>query len=813
MWGVSADVRYAVRTLRRSPWYAAAVICVLAIGLALATVTVAVVDGVLFKPLPFPDADELFLIRADSSAAPRLDVPRVSAREVAAWREALPDAGISAILVEPNPSSAGGRERISAAVDDRFFDVIGVRPLVGGFTDDDYDGAWRGPAGMLWPTLIAHGTWQREFGGDPDVVGQVVITRVSGGSEFGYRIAGVLPPDFVLPVDGREVSTLTPMTRPLPDGGRELHVIARTGSRPVGQARQILLDATRRLALEPPAEDAHHYPRPGAPFDAVRLVPVHDHLAARERPAFAMVFVAAGLLLLTACVNIAGLAAARNLERRTDLAVRRALGAGTLAMVRGLVAEVGLLAAAALGLAFALAAPLLAWTVDLLPRSVALLKTPAIDARVFAGSALLTGLCLAAVVVWPAIVAARIDPKVWLSTSMTSTGRSRRSRLIVVASQVAIGFVLLMAGGLTIVSVAAAYRNDTGFARENAVILEVFAQRPPAGARAVDVLRSLPDVIASVPGVTGVAASSIGPVFAQRANLWTEVVPEAMPSEIALPGIVSREVSASFFDVLGMRLVEGRRPSAGEWAQDRPIAIVSATAARMLWPNRSAIGQRLAARSDPRRTYGVIGVVADARFAGLDAAPAGDIYLPDPLANPGRTGVLFHVRTSAHANEVLPVLLSALNGRGLLIAQAATHEEALFASVKHRVLPAWLFGTLGASALVMIGCGMLGLLAMSVAERRREIGIRLALGASPLRIITQLAREEMAGVALGLAAGALCSAWAVRLLESQLYGVGQYDAGVWLSVAACVSATALAGALLPSVRALRTNPAIVLRDA
>jgi hypothetical protein len=327
------------------------------------------------------------------------------------------------------------------------------------------------------------------------------------------------------------------------------------------------------------------------------------------------------------------------------------------------------------------------------------------------------------------------------------------------------------------------------------------------------VLQSVPDVIASLPDVTGVAVSTISPVFAQRANASTEVVPEGAPGRIALPGLVSREVSASFFDVLGMRLVEGRWPSAGEWMQDRPVAIVSATAARMLWPDRSAIGQRLAARSDARRTYGVIGVVADARFAGLDAAPTGDIYLPDPLAETGRTGVFFHVRTSTRASEVLPVLLSALNGRGLLIEQAATHEDALFASVKHRVLPAWLFGTLGASALVMIGCGMLGLLAMSVAERRREIGIRLALGASSSRVVTQLAREEMTGVVLGLAAGALCSAWAVRLLEFQLYGVGRYDAGVWLGVAVCVCATALAGALLPALRAVRTNPAIVLRDA
>jgi hypothetical protein len=320
-------------------------------------------------------------------------------------------------------------------------------------------------------------------------------------------------------------------------------------------------------------------------------------------------------------------------------------------------------------------------------------------------------------------------------------------------------------------------------------------------------------VLASVPGVQGVAASSISPVFQRQANAGTQVIPDDASSDVELPGIVSREVSETFFDVLGMRLADGRWPVAGEWAHDRPIALVSETAARALWPDRPAVGRQLVARSNPASRFTVIGVIADARFTGLDHAPLGDIYRPDPLANPGRTGVFFHVRTNMPAADVLPLVLAALTGRGLLIEQASTHADALFASVKHRVLPAWLFGSLGMSALVMLACGVLGLLAMSVAQRRREIGIRLALGASSCAVLRQLAGEGMAGVTLGLAAGAVCSVWTVRLLEAQLYGVGAYESAVWLTVAACLGAAALAGALLPSLRAVRINPAVVLRDA
>jgi hypothetical protein len=278
-------------------------------------------------------------------------------------------------------------------------------------------------------------------------------------------------------------------------------------------------------------------------------------------------------------------------------------------------------------------------------------------------------------------------------------------------------------------------------------------------------------------------------------------------------GVTSREVSAEFFEVLGLRLIDGRWPEPGEWADARPVALVSETAARLLWPDGTALGRTLVPTS-PRTvpaSRSVIGIVADARFLGLDVDPLGDIYLPDPLAETGRYGAFFHVRTRGPAADALPVILSALAGRGLRITQASTHEDALFASVKHRVLPAWLFGTLGLGALVILAAGVLGLLAMSAAQRTRELGIRVALGATPGRVVRMLVGEQLAAVAAGLALGALVSAWAVRLLEAHLYRVRPYDPGVWTMVAMTLTAVAVIGSLIPSTRAARVDPVQALR--
>jgi predicted permease len=612
-----------------------------------------------------------------------------------------------------------------------------------------------------------------------------------------------------MPIDGREIGALRPLPRTSPPRRRDFQIVARLPSASAsGAVRDRLLEATRHLGLQ--GEPSSGHGEPSQPFDDVRLVPIGTHLAAKERPAFALVFAAAALLLFLACVNVAGLVAARNIDRRRELAVRRALGAAQWRLLRGIIFELGLLTGASVGLAFLLARPILIVTLELLPASIAVLKEPAIDSRVVIAAASFATVCLIVVSLWPMLVTTRVGVAALLGSQSTSTPRRRRSSAALIASQVALGFALLTAGGLSIASLAEAYRNDAGYRRDHAILLELFHTRAFGPTDSIEALRALPGLIEQLPGVSRVAVSTINPLFQSRSNASTNVVPEGWSGPIE--GVVSRHVSESFFEVLGLRLVDGRWPGAGEWKVDQPVALVSESAARVLWPDRPALGRTLVPRSSRlKSTWTVIGVVADARYSGLDADPLGDIYLPDPLASGGRTGAFFHVQTTEPAGAVLPVILASLPGRGFRIEQASTHEAALFASVKHRVLPAWLFGTLGFGALLLTGVGVLGLLAMSAAQRTREVGIRIAIGATPSRVVREFLREQMGAVLVGLAAGMLVSAVAARFIEAHLYRISPFDPLVWAIGAVTVLGVAAAGAWIPSTRASRVDPVQALR--
>jgi len=808
------SLRYAVRTLRRSPWYSATVIFVLGIGIALATVVFAVVDGVLFKPLLYARAQELFLVHAERSTAPSPSAPPVSFIEIDAWRAALGEILLTATSTPYRFKRTDGREYWAANIDEHFFDVIGERPLLGGFAPEDWD--WYQPeeGRAVRPVLVSYRYWQQVLGGDPNAIGRTHEEWRRHNTTWGEHIAGVLPQDFVFPLDSTapqpEILSPIPRTRRLsldPD----YHVLLRVPpSTDLASVHARVLDGLRQAAVVAPPEGHQRH----SPFDGVRLAPAVDELGRHERPAFALVFCGAAVLLMLACLNVAGLTAARNVERRRDLAVRRALGAGTAAIVRGLLVEIAWLAAGAAAVALIAARPLLIWTIGLLPATVTLLKTPALDARVFCASALFAVLTVAAVALWPARVAARASDASSLGgLAATATRVARRSSAALVAAQVAIAFVLLTTGALTVASLAAAWRTDAGYRRDRMILVEAYIRNYTSGADATQQLEQVDDLLARIPGVGRVATSSIQPLFdSSTQRRYTDLVPPGWkgdPRELS-----QRKVSPDFFEVLGMRLVSGRWASPGEWRVDQPVAIVSETAAKRLWPDGSAIGQLLVAQSprrlavEPPRT--VIGVVADTRYSALDQDPAGEIYVPDRF-EAGRTGVFFHIRTEHAAAPVVPLIVQALRSRNIFANQVSTHEDALFASVKHRALPAWLFGSLGVAALLLSGVGILGLLAMSAAQRTRELGIRVALGATTGRVVRLLVREQLLAVCAGLIAGVLVSLWAVRFAESLLYRVRPYDPAVWLSAAATLLAVALIGTLLPSLRAARVNPVEALR--
>jgi hypothetical protein len=272
-------------------------------------------------------------------------------------------------------------------------------------------------------------------------------------------------------------------------------------------------------------------------------------------------------------------------------------------------------------------------------------------------------------------------------------------------------------------------------------------------------------------------------------------------------------VSSGFFDVMGLRLVEGRPPAAGEWQAGTSVALVGESAARALWPDRSAVGRTLmpGARNDgDGAPWTVIGVVADARFEGRHRDPAKELYLPGAISL-GRTGLLFHVRTRGNPDAILTRLTRDLTAQGLRVDRAATHAGGLFESVKDLALSAWLFAALALAALAVVVVGIGGLVAMSAVQRTREFGVRIALGATRGNVLRLLIREQFAAVINGILAGGVISAWVATLLRSQLYGIEPHNAVAWGVAAGLMIAVTLLAAAIPAIRATAGDPVDILR--
>jgi predicted permease len=813
------------RSVKRSPWYAFTVIGVLTAGIALTTVTFAVVDGVLFQPLPYSRPDELYLIRADTSTDPQESPSPVSWAEIATWRAALPDmtigvAGAHARRVE----QAAARDYYAVDVDDRFLEVLGVRPLIGEFSSSENQAGPRRPGDREYLHTISERHWRSLYASDLSIVGRPVAVGEREGVRTLTRIVSVLPSGFLFPTIANQEQPDVFTLFGQPDEvrysssrqARALRAIVRVpdlSHLPRVQAR--LLGATRQLALQArPATLPGRSVEQAPPFDQVTLVRLGDWVGRNERPAFLLAFSSAGILLLMTCLNVAALTVAKATERQGEMALRQALGASGAVIVKDQLAELGLLVTPACVLALFLSRPLLESTVDLLPPSLTLLKTPTVDTRVIA-AAMASGLfSLLLVGLWPTRVLRGVDLTQTLGRASRSVWFRTYKAPWLLGVQTAAGFVMLMAAGLTGASLVATWTQDTGYDPGNLVMIEAYAAFYADTRDSSNQLVETRRLLSVVPGVTDVAVASIQPFFQSAVRRpYTNWIPLRGVNE--LRDVSSRMVSANYFQLMGLELVEGRWPDAAEWERDGPVALVSESTAALWWPQGSALGQALVMTSDRQRAATtpkvVVGVVRDARYSSLDLAPIRDVYVPSPI-QPQTYGVFYLVRTGRSVHEVMPGLLQALSVNRLRTAQALSVTDALLKSVRHRALPAWLFGLLGATSLLVLGTGILGVIAMSVSHRTHEMGVRLALGSTEGRLVRLLLAEHLRPVVTGLIAGAIVAFWAVGLLEAQLFGVTARDVWVWVSVSLTILATAGVGALAPAMHAATNNPMQLFRS-
>jgi predicted permease len=783
----------------------------MALGLAFATTVFAVVDGVLFRPLPYPQANRLYTILPGFTGITSESQYGVGPGHLADWSAAAPGVQFTGFRAQPwlgygtgvNDDAAG-----VALVQGNFFDVLGVRPLIGGFGPEDF--VERRP---IQPVVILHDVWQGRFQGDAGVIGRVVETDPI--RHTGFRITGIMPPGFTFPSVRTDVLFLAPFVPGRDENdayARQLsEVIARVPESMTAEALRARVEAGMQATA---AKTPPQGPKPAGwsdrgwrtegPFDRADVVPTNQALQQRSGALFRGVFVAAILIVALGALNVSALMAARSLDRGRELGLRRALGASAVSIGGLIFAETAILIGIGAAAGLALAPPILRLALALLPDEIALLKPPLIDWRVVEFVAISAFAVAIPTSIWPIRRAVRAGIGAASDAGRVTSPRSL-GRGIVVMAQVAGAFVLTVVGALLVSSLLAVYANDRPI-RTNGVVA-VVTQLMGSGGNTMARLEPILERLRGVSGVSGVAATS--------AQL---LVGGSWPSFFTPPdGAADRRlevdvqgVTADYYQLLEPQLVAGRMPTAAELRANAALIVVSERLARAYWPSSPAVGQVLARYRDTR-LYTVVGVVRDVRWFSWDTEVA-SIYAPYELVSRYSYATLL-LRTDGRTDRVTVGALAAIREADPFaqISRTATLDALFTDSVRTRRFKSFLFGSFAAAGLAVVAVGILGLIAMSTTRRTREIGIRYVLGSTRLGVVTLILREQLAAVAAGLITGGLASAWAATLVSSYLYGVTTSDARVWASATALIIATAALGALVPACRASLTDPAEALR--
>jgi putative ABC transport system permease protein len=799
------DLRYGLRTLVKNPGFTIVAVIALALGIGANSAIFSVVNTVLLRPLPYQNPDALVMVWEDAT---HLGFPRntPSAANFIDWRTQNTVFEGMATTAERsfNLTGVGEPERFDGRrVSGNLFTLLGVEPQLGRtfLPEEDKPGAARA-------VILSYGLWQRRFGSDPKIVGQPL--SLNGES---YTVVGVMPRSFQFPTrkDQLWVPIAFSSEEAASRGNHYLEVVARI--KPgvtLRQAQAEMGTIGARLAQQYPEENTRM---------GVVVTPLHEQLVGDIKPALLILLGAVGFVLLIACANVANLLLARAAVRQKEIALRLALGASRSRLTRQFLTESVLLAALGGGVGLLLSIAGIDLLKRFIPDTISQAHAIGIDGKVLVFTmlvSLVTGLIFGLA---PAAQASNFNLNETLKEGGRDSGAGsggNRIRALLVISEVAVSFILLIGAGLLINSFLHLRNLDPGYRADHLLAMKVAlpdSKYPDKERRSpfyAEVIRR----VQALPGVQSVAVASNLPLTYNGDSMPIGVEGRADPPPDQRPDVILRVVSPGYFSTMGIALVKGRDFSERDNADATKVVVVSEKTARHFWPGEDPIGKRLKPGSTTSESpwREVIGVVKDVRQNDFVAEPKMEMYMAYPQLSSFAPNALV-VRTNVAPLSLATSVRNAVWAvdKDQPVSDIRTMEGIVSESVARQRFSMLLLGIFASLALILAAVGIYGVMSYSIAQRTREIGIRMALGAQRSDVLKlavgQGLRLVLIGVAIGLGAAFILT----RVMASLLFGVSATDPTTFATISLVLISVALLASYIPALRATRVDPMVALR--
>jgi len=806
MQNLSQDIRFALRGLLRRPVFATVVVTTIALGVGANAAIFSVVNGILLRPLPYPDADRLvsFGHKPPQWLAGERQYMEYK-RDVAALQS------LSAYTEgEGNLAGTEESERIRQAVVTRdFFATLGVSPLVGRAFAEDED--------RVRPAIVAilsHDLWQRRFGGDSAVLGKTI-------SYNGYprTVVGVMPPDFDFPTSRTDI--WLPMQRFNPDSLQQHgnHYLFQVGRLKPGVSLERMTQEANTVARRIMQDNPNSYDdrNPLVPS----ITPLREKLLGPTRPYLWALLGAVGFVLLIVCVNVANLLLARGEGRRKEMALRTALGATRSRLTMQLLTECLMLGL--VGGAFGLALAVMGQRalVAVAPASIPRLEQVRVDWMLVTYTFAISMVAAFVFGLVPALRGAREAPAETLKEGgkTASHAGSHRMRRGLVVAEVALAVVMLAGAGMLLRSLLNLQSADIGFDARAVFTAKVSPPQTSYSEQQTTVFYGeLLQRVRAIPGVRVAGASNWLPVVG-AGGLWGVSAEGKTYPPAQQPSVVPQHITPGYFKAMGMPILAGRDITDADRAGGPYSVIISKSAAKLLWPERpDAVGQRFRMGSEPPLPMmTVVGIVGDIRARGFHDTPEPTMYIPHAQSHetayfmPRPLSLV--VRTAgdpmAIANQVRAIVRSL--DATIPVSDARTLEQVVGTSVANRKFSTALIAAFALLALLLAGIGIFGVISYGVSERTFEIGVRMALGAERSRVMALIVGDGVRMALIGIAAGLFGAAGMARAIRSMLVDVPTIDVPTLIGVALLLAMVAVLASIVPARRAMAVSPTQALR--